>query len=196
MSNESVIWDSLRSWCNNQNAVAGIMANIQAESAYRANNLQNSYNSKLGYTDDQYTQAIDNGEYTEDQFMNDRAGYGLCQWTFWSRKKAMYRFLRDRGFSIGSLEGQLAFLEYELKNSYPTVLKAVIAAKTPEEAATIILKQYEKPADQSPAACERRGKMAREIFEKYNTTEKPGSDTIKEHILQIESHLQAIKDLL
>lgn len=196
MNNQSLIWDRLRSWCNNQNAVAGIMANIQAESAYKANNLQNTYNVKLGYTDEQYTQAVDNGEYTADQFTNDKAGYGLCQWTYWSRKRALYTFLTDRGFSIGSLEGQLSFLEYELKNSYPSILKAILDAKTPEEAATIILKQYEKPADQSPAACERRGKMAREIYAKYNTSEVPGGDMIKAHILQIESHLQAIKELL
>lgn len=196
MSNESVIWDRLRSWCNNQNAVAGIMANIQAESAYKANNLQNTYNAKLGYTDEKYTQAVDNGEYTADQFTNDRAGYGLCQWTFWSRKRQLYNFMTERGFSIGSLEGQLAFLEYELKTSYPSVLKNVLSASTPEEAATIILKQYEKPADQSPAACERRGRIAREIYAKYNTSEMPGGDKIKAHILQIESHLQAIKELL
>ena len=85
-------------------------------------------------------------------------------------------------------------MEYELKTSYPTVLKNVLAATTPEEAATIILKQYEKPADQSPAACERRGKMAREIYVKFAT---PGeAATIKAYILQIEEKLQRIKELL
>lgn len=196
MNNESVIWKYLRSWCSNENAVSGIMANIQAESAYKANNLQNTYNAKLGYTDEQYTQAVDNGEYAADQFTNDKAGYGLCQWTFWSRKRQLYNFLVGKGFSIGSLEGQLAFLEYELKTSYPSVLKNVLAASTPEEAATIILKQYEKPADQSPAACERRGKLAREIYAKFATSEVQGADTIKAYILQIEEKLQKIKELL
>lgn len=196
MNNESIIWDRLRSWIENQNAVAGIMANIQAESAYKSNNLQNSYNAKLGLTDEQYTQAVDNGEYTAEEFTNDKAGYGLCQWTFWSRKRQLYNFTIERGYSIGSLEGQLSFLEYELKTSYPSVLKAVLAATTPEEAATIILKQYEKPADQSPAACERRGKLAREIYAKYNTSQIPGASMIKAYILQIEERLQNIKELL
>ena len=38
----------------------GAMGNIRAESGAIANNLQNSYEKKLGYTDATYTAAVDN----------------------------------------------------------------------------------------------------------------------------------------
>lgn len=196
MNNESLIWDRLRSWCNSQNAVAGIMANLQAESAYKASNLQNTYNAKLGLSDEQYTQAVDNGEYERGRFVNDSAGYGLAQWTHWSRKSLMYDFMTERGYSIGSLEGQLSFLEFELKKSYAKTLQAAMDAGSPEEAATIILKQYEKPADQSPAACDRRGRLAREIYNKYANSNRPGADTIKVYLCQIREKLDAIEKYL
>jgi hypothetical protein len=54
------------------------------ESGLKPNNVQNSYESSLGMTDEEYTIAVDNGTYTN--FVNDAVGYGLAQWTFWSLK--------------------------------------------------------------------------------------------------------------
>jgi hypothetical protein len=53
------------------------MGNLYAESGLRSNNLQNTYEKKLGMTDEQYTAAVDNGSYTN--FVRDAAGYGLAQ---------------------------------------------------------------------------------------------------------------------
>ena len=87
MSNEQKIWDSLKSRGLNDFAVAGIMGNLLAESGLRADNLQNSYEKKLGMSDAEYTAAVDSGSY--DNFVNDKAGYGLAQWTYYSRKQAL-----------------------------------------------------------------------------------------------------------
>lgn len=43
--------------------VAGLMGNLYAESGLRANNLQNSFEKKLGLSDDNYTLAVDSGAY-------------------------------------------------------------------------------------------------------------------------------------
>jgi hypothetical protein len=40
---------------------------------------------KLKMTDAGYTSAVDDGRYKN--FVKDGAGYGLAQWTFWSRKQ-------------------------------------------------------------------------------------------------------------
>ena len=40
---------------------------------------------KLKMTDTEYTSAVDDGRYKN--FVKDGAGYGLAQWTFWSRKQ-------------------------------------------------------------------------------------------------------------
>ena len=81
------IWKYLNDRTHNAYAAAGIMGNLCAESSLRPDNLQNSYEKSLGMTDAEYTAAVDAGTYTEEQFSHDHAGYGLAQWTYWSRKQ-------------------------------------------------------------------------------------------------------------
>ena len=85
-----------------------MMGNLFAESALSPINLQNTYEKKLGYSDSTYTTAVDNGTYTN--FIKDSAGYGLAQWTFWSRKQNLLNYAKSKGVSIGDLNMQLEFL--------------------------------------------------------------------------------------
>jgi hypothetical protein len=93
--NEEAIWNISQVRGLNAYAVAGFMGNLYAESGLKPTNLQNSYEKSLGYTDAGYTAAVDNGSYTN--FVKDRAGYGLAQWTFWSRKQALLDFAKAAG---------------------------------------------------------------------------------------------------
>ena len=79
-----VIWDFLKSQGLNDYGIAGLMGNLYAESGLKPTNLQNTFEKKLGYTDAEYTAAVDQKLYTN--FVNDSAGYGLAQWTYYSRK--------------------------------------------------------------------------------------------------------------
>ena len=45
--------------------------------------------------------AVDNGSYAN--FVNDRVGYGLAQWTFWSRKEGLLKFAKQKNKSIGEV---------------------------------------------------------------------------------------------
>ena len=110
-SNEEKIWNYLKSKGLNDHGCAGLMGNLNAESALKSNNLQNTYETKLGYSDDQYVKAVDNGTYAN--FIYDSAGFGLAQWTWWSRKKALYEYVKSKNKSIGDLEAQLEFLYKE-----------------------------------------------------------------------------------
>ena len=83
-TNEERIWNFLKGKGLSDHGVAGLMGNLYAESALNPHNLQNTYEKKLGYTDDAYTAAVDSGDYAN--FVRDSAGYGLAQWTYWSRK--------------------------------------------------------------------------------------------------------------
>ena len=75
MTNAEIIWKYFENKKFNPYAIAGIMGNMKAESNLQTNNLQNTYNTSLGMTDEQYTKAVDNGTYTN--FVHDSAGYGL-----------------------------------------------------------------------------------------------------------------------
>ncbi|NBH78093.1 hypothetical protein D3Z52_07880 [Clostridiaceae bacterium] len=143
----------------------GALGNIQAESGAIANNLQNSYEKKLGYTDAAYTAAVDSGTYTG--FDTDRAGYGLCQWTYPARKKNLRLFAKHAGKSIGDAEMQLGFFLKELRESFPAVLAVLKTAKTVREASDAMLLKFERPADQSKQNCERRAKLGQEYFDMF-----------------------------
>lgn len=109
------IWDYLLERIGNPYGTAGVMGNLQAESGLNPRNLQNSFEAKLGYTDDSYTEAVDSGKYGG--FVFDGAGYGLAQWTYWSRKTRLLAMARERSTSIGDLDTQLDVLWAELQAS-------------------------------------------------------------------------------
>lgn len=162
---ERQIWDYLFGRIGNAYGAAGIMGNLFAESGLHPNNLQNSYNKKLNITDEEYTRLVDDGNYPE--FIADKAGYGLAQWTFWSRKQALLDFAKDRGVSIADLQMQLDFMWKELNDSHPAVLIVLKEAKSVREASDAVLMWYEKPADQSEAVQAKRAGYGQGYFEKY-----------------------------
>ena len=98
---EEKIWNFLKSKGLSDYGAAGLMGNLFAESGLNPQNLQNSYEKKLGHTDASYTAAVDNGSYGN--FARDGAGYGLAQWTYHTRKPALLEYAKALKHSWGSL---------------------------------------------------------------------------------------------
>lgn len=164
--NEKTIWNFLKNKGLNDFAIAGLMGNLYAESGLRPNNLQNTYEKSLGYTDETYTSAVDNGTYTK--FASDKAGYGLAQWTYSTRKQNLYDYAKSVSKSIGDLEMQLAFLWKELQG-YTAVIKVLNSAKSVLEASNAVLTGFEKPADQSTTVQTKRAGYGQVYYDKYAT---------------------------
>ena len=164
-SNEQKIWNYLKSKGLNDYGCAGLVGNVQAESALKENNLENTGNTRLGMTDEQYVAAVDNGRYTN--FVNDAFGFGICQWTYHTRKRALYNYAKSQNKSIGDLEMQLEFLYKELSESYPAVLKTLKNATSVKEASNAVLLQFERPADQSVAVQNKRASYGQSYYDKY-----------------------------
>lgn len=165
---EEKIWNFLIGKGFSKAGAAGLMGNLFAESGLNPKNLQNGFEKKLGHTDDSYTAAVDNGTYSN--FVKDSAGYGLAQWTYWSRKQNMLEFARAAGKSIGDLEMQLDFLFKELSEGYKTVLAALKAATSVKAASDNVLLNFEKPADQSDAVKTKRASYGQTYYDKYAGT--------------------------
>ena len=165
---EEKIYNFLYGRIKNAFGVSGLMGNLYAESGLVPTNLQNSFEKKLGYTDGTYTTSVDNGDYTN--FVHDSAGYGLAQWTYWSRKENLLLFVRSRNQSIGDLESQLVFLYQELSTGYKAVLTKLKAAKSVREASDIVLTQYERPADQSESVKKKRASYGQKYYDRYAKT--------------------------
>ncbi len=165
MNTEEKIWSFLKAQGLTDAGAAGLMGNLYAESGLRPNNLQNSYEGKLGMADAEYTEMVDKGSYTN--FGNDRAGYGLAQWTYPSRKAALLAYAKAARKSIGDLEMQLGFLMQELASSYKAVLATLKSATSVRAASDAVLLQFERPADQSETAKARRASYGQKYFDKY-----------------------------
>lgn len=174
-SNEKKIWDFLKSKGLNDFAVAGIMGNLRAESALSPINLQNSFEKKLGYNDITYTQAVDNGIYNN--FVHDGAGYGLAQWTYYSRKQNLLVYARNRKVSIGDLQMQLEFLWKEMQN-YSTMMKELNTATTVRDASNSFLFRFERPANQGGAVQNARTNYGVAYYNKFSG--KTPTETAKE----------------
>ena len=149
--------------CNN--GIFGLFGNLYAESGMKPGNLQNSSEKKLGLTDEAYTAAVDSGNYKN--FVHDSAGYGLAQWTYWSRKEAMLAFHQAKGASIGDALTQAEFLYKELSEGYKSVLSVLKAAASIREASDAVLLQFERPADQSEAVRKKRAGFGQEYEALY-----------------------------
>lgn len=164
-TNEARIWNFLKDKGLSDHGAAGLMGNLYAESALNPHNLQNTYEKKLGYTDDSYTAAVDSGSYTN--FVKDSAGYGLAQWTYWSRKEGLLSYVRSLGKSVGDLEAQLGYLYKELGEGYAGLLATLKTATSVRTASDAVLTKYERPADQSASVQAKRASYGEGYFTKY-----------------------------
>lgn len=165
------IWNYLKAQGLTDFGAAGLMGNLQAESGLSSTNLQNSFENapaKTGgvdYTDASYTTAVDSGAYAG--FVSDRAGYGLAQWTYPTRKQALLNFVKTMGRSIGDLEAQLGFLVTELAGSFPRVLAVLKFAASVREASDCVLLNFERPADQSQSVKNKRAGYGQAFYDKF-----------------------------
>lgn len=164
-TNEERIWNFLKGKGLSDHGAAGLMGNLYAESALNPHNLQNTYEKKLGLTDDAYTAAVDSGSYTN--FVRDSAGYGLAQWTYWSRKEGLLAYVRSLGASVGDLEAQLGYLFKELSEGYTGLLATLKTATSVRTASDAVLTKYERPADQSASVQAKRASYGESYLTKY-----------------------------
>ena len=188
-SNREKVWDALINIGVTPAGAAGIMGNLHSESIGINSNaveglLINRYKSEkyLTWPDgvydaktwDLYTQRVDTGVISKQQFISPRRytgvkhqyGYGLAQWTTAARKEKLWSYTKDKGKSISNIEGQIEFLVYELKNNYPSVWSVVSKTSNINEATDIVLTKFEAPFNADELKSTRRG-YAKEYYNLY-----------------------------
>ena len=175
---EKVMWNYFKSKGLNDYGVAGLMGNLYAESGLRPCNLQNTYEKSLNMTDAEYTSAVDSGVYTN--FVEDKAGYGLAQWTYWSLKRDMLAYFQKKKMSIGDGTTQMEFLCHQLSTGYKSVWTTLQTAKSVLEASNAVLLKFERPADQSEAVQNKRASYGQIYFDKYGAKQSSQIEVPKE----------------
>lgn len=170
------IWDVLHAKGFGDNASAAIMGNMKAESDLRSNNVEN----RSGINDILYTDRVNNST-DENYFIHDGYGYGLCQWTYSTRKRGLYRWCQSTGKSIDDIECQIEYMCFELQNDFPGLYKKLLQGDTVDKLSADFCTVYENPADKSPSVLEYRYKLSIDIL---NECTKTGC-TCFEHAIEI-----------
>ena len=130
---------------------AGIVGNIRAESSITPNRIQGS-----GFRVGKLT-------------INGKTGYGYAQWTSKGRQENLANFAKTKGVDYKNSELtddiNYGFLKEELNGRYNNALKNLKATTDVRQATDTILKQYEKPADKSETALDKRTNYAKEVMD-------------------------------
>ena len=139
---ELTIYQALRNGGMSAAGACAMMGNMFMESALKADNVEDR--CTLGDVD--YTKAVDMGTISRYQFKVDAYGYGLCQWTYPSRKADLYDYARSQNVSIGDAKMQCDFCIYELQRDYASLYQYLCTTNDLPEAAKRICAEYECPA--------------------------------------------------
>lgn len=164
-SNAKIIWDFFKGAGFNNFVCAGFLGNLYAESNLNPRNMENSFETKLNFTDKTYTKAVDNGTYNN--FINDKCGYGLAQWTFHTRKKALLNYAKQKNTSIGNIHTQLEFLLDELSLHYKSLLEKFETINSVESASNAILFDFERPADCGLEVQRKRKQYSEKFYKQF-----------------------------
>ncbi len=99
--------------------------------------------------------------------------YGLCQWTG-SRRTRLQNWCKENGFDYTTIQGQIAYLDYEMKTYYKSVYNYLRdlpnTAQGAYDGAYYFSMNFEKPAGGTRSAAA-RGAIARDTYwPKYKST--------------------------
>lgn len=178
ISEEELLWKVLyRHFDGNETAVMGIMCNLKAESDFRAGNLENLNNNRWNVDDETYTDEVNKGLVTREDFLLSRykgdtegfvnkylewvnvdGGYGYVQCTSYEKKEQLFSFAEawfDEGgpgeyrhFNIADPEMQANFIVFLLESpEYKDVDQMLRFSLTEAEACHVWLSRYEIPFD-------------------------------------------------
>lgn len=166
-SYEDYAWATLYNFIGNEYGTAGLMGNLYAESGIIPYRLQGDFTS--GYSRSiSYTNNVNSGTYTETQFVNDSKGYGLAQWTYYTRKQGLYnKWISGSYSSIGDMSLGCDYLIDELNSSFSGVLAVLRSATSVREASDIVLHQFENPAQQGPDVEAYRASLGQGYYDRY-----------------------------
>lgn len=159
------ILDRLKKEGFTEAACFGILGNLMCESRINPKNLEDQFEKRLGYSDESYTLAVDTGAYAG--FVNDSAGYGIAQWTYYTRKRALLSYAKECKKSVGSIEVQTEYLLTELRKDYPKLYRMLKTTQSIREASDAMMTEFERPADVSTVAKNTRYNASLQMQEKY-----------------------------
>ena len=141
---KQTIWNYLKTHTSlSDEAIAGIMGNMEAESNCEACRVQGDFTSDRRVSK-QYAQQVNSGMLPN--WHTDSKGWGLCQWTFYSRKDNLRKTCQSYGVGIEDENAQLAFMLAEMQMEFGNMWNRLLITHDIAEAAALMCREYERPA--------------------------------------------------
>lgn len=139
------IYNRLRANDLSPNGALALLGNWDCESNCESVRVQGDF-SPMRTVSKTYVEDIATGRLSRESFMRDSKGFGLAQWTFFTRKGALYDFWKNRGGSIGDESLQVDFAIWELQNDFPGLLAELKSNCDLYTAVRDVCYKYENPA--------------------------------------------------
>ena len=139
------IYDILRAGGLTRAGALGMLGNMMAESSLIPNIAQRGMTN---LSDAEYTRQADEGllDFTQP------VGYGLCQWTYHTRKAALMSYAKEMNTSVGDGVMQCYFCLHELREDFPAVYHTLCSSTSIDECTDLVCARYECPAVNNFAA--------------------------------------------
>ena len=145
MSYEQTIYNCFRRCGLTEAAALGFLGNWACESGNEPFRLQGDF-SPYRTASKAYVQGITAGSISRDQFAHDQKGFGLAQWTYFSRKYALYDFWKANGTALDDADMQTKFAMHELRTDYRALYEFLQSTNDVFTATSRICREYERPA--------------------------------------------------
>lgn len=136
------MWNVLKGHGLTDAGAAGLLGNFRAESLLLSNNVED----RCPLSDAEYTQQVDDGTISREQFSRDGYGYGLYQLTYWTRKQGYYDYVKSKGVSIADESAQVDYCMQEMVQDYPKLYSFLRTTTDLNEAADRVCREFERPA--------------------------------------------------
>jgi peptidoglycan hydrolase-like protein with peptidoglycan-binding domain len=145
MSYHQTIYNLLRGYGLSEAGALGMIGNWECESGCEPYRVQGDYQASRAISK-AYVNAIENGTSDRYRFSNDQKGFGLAQWTYYSRKDMLWEVWKHSGKRIDDVGLQVDFAMRELQGEYSGLLSFLKTTEAIWDATDRICREYERPA--------------------------------------------------
>lgn len=142
---KQIIYNTLIQSGMTREAALGMMGNMKCESGLEPNRVQGDFNPYRTVSKS-YCQRVNDGSIGREEFGRHGIGFGLCQWTYYSRRYALWDFWKAYGGSIDDAEMQTKFCVAELKKDYRNLWEFLTTSHDLYTCTKDICTIYERPA--------------------------------------------------
>lgn len=145
MSYHQTIYNLLRQAGMTEAGALGVLGNWECESNCEPYRMQGDFSANRILSKD-YVAKVMNGTISRDSFAHDQKGFGLAQWTYFSRKYALYDFWKAYGGALDDVQMQTEFAIKEFMRDFIADWRLLCSSSDIYEAAKAVCYRFENPA--------------------------------------------------